>query len=56
VRFIELLPVVERAHTATRLVIQGTGCQLGSSLLTLDLDRQGIEVEYVRGHYSASPV
>jgi hypothetical protein len=36
-------------------VIQGTGCQLGASLLTLDLDRQGLQAEYVRGSYSRSP-
>ena len=55
VRFVELLPAVERAHAATRLVIPGTGCQLGASLLTLDLDRQGVRAEYVTGRYSASP-
>jgi hypothetical protein len=55
VRFIDLLPAVERAHTATRLVIQGTGCQLGASLLTLDLGRQGLQAEYVRGSYSRLP-
>jgi hypothetical protein len=36
-------------------VIHGTGCQLGASLLTLDLDRQGVQAEYVRGYYSGSP-
>ena len=36
-------------------MIQGTGCQLGASLLTLDLDRQGVQAEYVRGYYSGSP-
>ena len=55
VPFVQLLPAVERAHAATRLVIQGTGCQLGASLLTLDLDRQGVQAEYVRGYYSGSP-
>jgi hypothetical protein len=55
VRFIDLLPAVERAHAATRLVIQGTGCQLAASLLTLDLDRQGVQAEYVRGYHSGSP-
>ncbi len=54
-RFIDLLPAVARAHAATRLVIQGTGCQLGAALLTLDLYRQGVQAEYVRGRYSASP-
>lgn len=54
-RFIDLLPAVERTHAATRLVIQGTGCQLGASLLTLDLGRQGVDAEYVRGYYSALP-
>jgi hypothetical protein len=55
-RFIDLLPAVERAHAATRLVIQGTGCQLAASLLTLDLDRRrGVKAEYVRGYYSALP-
>lgn len=53
--FVDLLPAVERAHAATRLVIEGTGCQLGSSLLALDLGRDGVEAEYVRGYYSASP-
>jgi hypothetical protein len=32
-------------------VIPTTGCQLGASLLTLDLGRQGKPAEYVRGHY-----
>ncbi len=54
-RFIDLLPAVEHAHAAARLVIEGTGCQLASSLLTLDLDRQGTRAEYVRGYYSGSP-
>jgi hypothetical protein len=54
-QFAELLPAVRRAHAAARLVIEGTGCQLASSLLTLDLDRQGIQTEYVRGYYSAAP-
>jgi hypothetical protein len=54
-QFSELLPAVQRAHAAARLVIEGTGCQLASSLLTLDLDRQGIQAEYVRGYYSAAP-
>lgn len=55
VLFIELLPAVERAHAATRLVIPRTGCQLGASLLTLDLDRHGVRAEYVKGRYSALP-
>ena len=54
-RFAELLPAVERAHTATRRVIPRRGCQLGASLLALDLGRGGERAEYVAGFYSASP-
>lgn len=32
-------------------MIPTTGCQLGASLLTLDLGRHGKSAEYVRGHY-----
>lgn len=49
--FTDLLPAIERAHIATRLVIADKGCQLGASLLALDLGRAGEFAEYVHGHY-----
>ena len=54
-RFIELLPAVERSHATTRQIIAVRGCQLCASLLTLDLDRAGVQAEYVTGRYSALP-
>lgn len=54
-RFVYLLPALERAHAATRQVIAKRGCQLGASLLTLDLDRESVRAEYVAGRYSALP-
>jgi len=54
-RFAELLPAVERAHAATRLVIPRTGCQLGASLLALELGRGGEPAEYATGFYSPAP-
>jgi Transglutaminase-like superfamily len=50
-RLSELRGPVEDAHRATRSVIEGTGCQLGASLLALALGRLGKPAEYVVGHY-----
>lgn len=49
--FDSYLPAVRRAHAATRRVIKKTGCQLGSSLLALELLRRGEQVDYVEGLY-----
>lgn len=48
-------PAIERAHTATRRLIPNTGCQLGASLLALELVRAEMDANYVRGRYSANP-
>jgi hypothetical protein len=53
--FESLLPQLMRAHEATRRLIETTGCQLGASLLAVDLARREQDVAYVRGRYSAAP-
>lgn len=53
--FDSYLPALERAHAATRRVIDKTGCQLASSLLTLELAARGEPALYVQGRYSANP-
>jgi hypothetical protein len=51
--FEELLPRVERAHTAVRRVIARSGCELASALLVGELQAVGWPAAFVLGHYLA---
>lgn len=53
--FADFLPALERAHRATRLIIPTTGCQLGASLLALEMGRGGDSAAYIMGRYSQAP-